>query len=762
MNPGLKSIFKAVTTFLSLFLAGYLVVFSFQNCSRARLGVQEVNSKVAGLDVNGPQDVAPTCATGKVAIGLNSGGLALCVTPLNVSGSRLCGPNEYIYTDATTSVQCIAVADRDPTGTLCPYNQQMTSFVDALAMTCTQMPGATVSCPTGQWLRGFDTNGQTVCSGNTNPTPTPGPSSTPSSSPSPNPSPSASPSSSPMPTATPGGPTNVACLPGQFLEAIVNAVAVCKPILPAVNPANSCPAGQAVVGQTGTNVHCQTLMTIPQANTLCLGGMYLVDYGNGAITCANLPTSDYAHYCGDGKYLKTITSQGFLCENIPTNLQRFNGTCAPGFYLQGFENQAPKCLPVTTVPTYNHNCPRGFYASAISNGVLICVSHQNGGLLCSPGSQRSCAVNNGVGSQTCAPDGKMWGSCVPNSCNVGFELSNMACVPSTCPAGYVKENGQCVDKTPPVVNFSVLPPPVTDGRSAKFAFTATDAGSGIDTLVCRVDTAEFVNCATALEFQITWLGLHKFELKAKDKAGNVTLVSYSWTVVALPPVCQPGNKIICKIGNAHGYQFCNADGSGYSTCLANACPIGYEMKNGCCVLSNCSSCHGSCVAGTAIQCDIPNGIGQATCKTTGQGFGECLPKSCNQGYVLTNGICVLSGATPPPAAVPTAQVGWISTNGKESHQQTCARVGLMPYTGSGMNGLGICAADESAPGIGSGANWDKISYPNNLRHLTKKLVYQQKQGGTVITKSGSTYYCYKSGQKKDSDKTDRVAAYLCK
>lgn len=775
MNQGWKSYTKAVISFFTLFMAGYLVIFNFQNCSRARLGIQGVSTKVDGLDVNGPQDVAPSCAGSTVAIGLNSSGVPLCVNPSSINGTRLCGQNEYIYQEVSGSVRCISIADRDPSGVLCPYNQQMTSYVDSITITCAQMPGATESCPPGEWLRGFDSAGVKVCSGGGStgtptPTPTPAPTGTPSTSPTPGATPT--PSATPTPTGTPAGPTNVSCPAGQYLDSIVNGVAVCQPILPTVAPMNSCPDGQAVVGQTATGLHCQNLMPISPTDVLCVGGMYLKDYSNGAVNCVALPTKDYAHYCGDGKYLKTINTQGFLCEDIPTNLLRYNGTCAPGFYLQGFENGAAKCLPVSTTPSYNANCPRGFYASAISNGVLICVSHQNGGLLCNPGSQRTCAVPFGAGAQTCAPDGKSWGSCLPTTCNAGYELNGLACVPSNCPVGYVKENGQCVDKTPPTVQFSVLPAPVTESRNAKFVSTVTDLGSGVDTVLCRVDAAEFVNCTPTIEFQIATLGVHKFELKATDKTGNSTLVSYTWTVVALPPVCQPGGKIVCIIGNAHGYQYCKADGSGFTACLPNSCPVGYEMKNGCCVLSSCTTCTPTCTPGAVAQCEIPNGVGQTFCKQDGKGFGPCIPKSCNTGWVLQNGACVRGtnptpsptpSPTPRPTATPApAQWGWINTNGSESHQQACSRAGAQPATGNGMSGLGICAADESAPGPGSGLNWEKIVYPNNLKHLSKNITYKQIQGGTIITKSRNTYFCYKPGQKKDNDKTDRVAAYLCK
>lgn len=116
-----------------------------------------------------------------------------------------------------------------------------------------------------------------------------------------------------------------------------------------------------------------------------------------------------------------------------------------------------------------------------------------------------------------------------------------------------------------------------------------------------------------------------------------------------------------------------------------------------------------------------------------------------------------------PTVVAVAVPGqWVRVlNFTEGPIAACARVGATAIGGTGINGLGTCASDESAPGDGSGSDWNLIVYPNNLHHLKKNIIYQQKQGGSIITQSGGTYYCYKPGQKKDNDKTDLAAAFLC-
>lgn len=729
MQNNTKSILKGFGSFVALFFTGYMVLFSFQNCGRAQFGMQDgLSGKVTDQNVI-PQDTAVSCPTGQVAIGITTNGGLVCLTPRTVSGT-LCDVNEYIYTTGGSST-CIAVADRPATGTLCPYNQYLASTVDLQSLTCVNMPAAPVLCPPGQWLVGYS-NSTAVCSGGSA-TPTP------------------SPTMTPTPTPGPGTPINVSCPAGHYLESIVNAMPVCKKILPDVNPTAACPAGYALVGQTGATASCQALMNIPTDNQLCATGF--IKNTGGTPECESLPATDYAHYCGDGKYVKTITTQGFICENLPSNLVRYNGTCMPGYYLQGFENQMPKCAPVTTTPIYTHFCPRGFYAAEIVNNVIICKSHQPGSLLCVPGSQRSCSFPNGTGAQTCTPDGKSWGSCVPTACNPGYELNGMTCEVTTCPDGYTKMNGQCIDKTAPKVEFTQVPPVITEVMTATFKFNVTDTGSGLDTVECRLDGGAFAACTNMAEYQLSVLGLHTFEIQAKDKAGNSTKVTYIWTAVAKPPACVPGQSYLCLIGNSAGTQVCKPDGSGFETCMPLTCPVGFEMKNGCCVPKNCPQCQPTCTPGSKMQCAVPNGTGETTCKPDGKSYSDCVPKTCNAGYELKNGQCVKK---PDPVFKKT----WVNSVAGESHQQTCNRVGGTPVTGTGINGLGICAATESRPGDGSGEGWNSINYIYGIKNRHGQI-YSQVRGGVTITKSGSKYYCYKAGQKKDNDKTDIVVAYLC-
>ncbi len=55
-----------------------------------------------------------------------------------------------------------------------------------------------------------------------------------------------------------------------------------------------------------------------------------------------------------------------------------------------------------------------------------------------------------------------------------------------------------------------------------------------------------------------------------------------------PKTCVPNSKISCLINNGQGEQLCNASGTGYGTCAAKSCDSGYVLSGGACILSTVS------------------------------------------------------------------------------------------------------------------------------------------------------------------------------
>ncbi len=52
-----------------------------------------------------------------------------------------------------------------------------------------------------------------------------------------------------------------------------------------------------------------------------------------------------------------------------------------------------------------------------------------------------------------------------------------------------------------------------------------------------------------------------------------------------------------------------------------------------------------CTANSTRSCTVANGLGQQTCNTSGSAWSSCLASTCNSGYTLQNGSCVVTQST---------------------------------------------------------------------------------------------------------------------
>ncbi|WP_069471376.1 hypothetical protein [Candidatus Marithrix sp. Canyon 246] len=90
-----------------------------------------------------------------------------------------------------------------------------------------------------------------------------------------------------------------------------------------------------------------------------------------------------------------------------------------------------------------------------------------------------------------------------------------------------------IDKTPPNTTINSKPPTSNNKKDAHFEFSADEAFS----YECKLDLANFDICNQSIDYYNLNYGLHKFEVRAIDKAGNVDLTpaSYEWNIVTPPP-----------------------------------------------------------------------------------------------------------------------------------------------------------------------------------------------------------------------------------
>ena len=94
-----------------------------------------------------------------------------------------------------------------------------------------------------------------------------------------------------------------------------------------------------------------------------------------------------------------------------------------------------------------------------------------------------------------------------------------------------KQLNWATDLTPPEVVFNLTPSLVTADVTPDFAYTATDAGSGVQGYECRLDDqAAFTACQNALTLSGLADGSHTLRVRASDNLGHMSdEVSYTWT-----------------------------------------------------------------------------------------------------------------------------------------------------------------------------------------------------------------------------------------
>jgi hypothetical protein len=93
-----------------------------------------------------------------------------------------------------------------------------------------------------------------------------------------------------------------------------------------------------------------------------------------------------------------------------------------------------------------------------------------------------------------------------------------------------------VDATPPVVQMLVGPTTPTTNTSASFSFSATDAGTGLASYKCSLDSAPFSACTNPANYTNLSTGDHNFRVEGVDNLGNISNPSeYDWTITS-PPV----------------------------------------------------------------------------------------------------------------------------------------------------------------------------------------------------------------------------------
>lgn len=134
----------------------------------------------------------------------------------------------------------------------------------------------------------------------------------------------------------------------------------------------------------------------------------------------------------------------------------------------------------------------------------------------------------------------------PNSSIASFEIDAEGAHEVDCQATDVANNTSDagkykttvkVDTVPPETAKGDGPPALSHAPSASFAFTGTDATSGVQEFECRLDGGPYEPCSSPAGRSGLGNGTHTFDVRARDTAGNYdpTPERWTWDVDVAPP-----------------------------------------------------------------------------------------------------------------------------------------------------------------------------------------------------------------------------------
>ncbi|MCK6596757.1 MAG: hypothetical protein L6Q37_00210, partial [Bdellovibrionaceae bacterium] len=139
-----------------------------------------------------------------------------------------------------------------------------------------------------------------------------------------------------------------------------------------------------------------------------------------------------------------------------------------------------------------------------------------------------------------------------------------------------------IDTIAPTLTVNNVPSANTNLTAMTFSFSASDSASGISHFECQIDNSVYSTCSSPRVLSNLADGIHNFEVKAVDLAGNASaVVSKSWRVDTQPPVLtitsSPSivtNELLASFafsaldstGSGVGQSFCSWDSETFQVC----------------------------------------------------------------------------------------------------------------------------------------------------------------------------------------------------
>lgn len=157
-------------------------------------------------------------------------------------------------------------------------------------------------------------------------------------------------------------------------------------------------------------------------------------------------------------------------------------------------------------------------------------------------SQSISFTGSGVVSFECQLDGGAYAACTSPKAYTGLSSSahtfNVRGITAQATATSPVAVSWTVDTVAPVKPVLVADIGVTTtSTAATMTFSSSDAGSGLASFQCSLDSAAYATCVSPLALSNLVDGVHTFNVRAYDKVGNVSVVStFSFTVTKPDPL----------------------------------------------------------------------------------------------------------------------------------------------------------------------------------------------------------------------------------
>lgn len=349
-------------------------------------------------------------------------------------------------------------------------------------------------------------------------------------------------------------------------------------------------------------------------------------------------------YCQGGVTTTCANETGTGLQCSVANTEAAAGVCVfqscnPGYRLVG-----NLCTPTACTPNSVASCTytvegriKAMLAAKVVQTLSLMPEEEN--------------VALGQGTMTCNSEGTGYGVCTPITCELRpQELTKLG--------GVVRNISQ---ESPSSSSSSPFPfpsgsPPFPSSSSPSPSYSSPSPSptysspSPSPTPSPSPSIAEFCKYSCEQGTQICAMSqsmspAYKWEKVCTGETGffsycNITDCAAGYAKITYPDegfscqktTCTPNDVRACDNGVGHGTATCDSLGLEYGACQITSCDEGYKLEGGACVLDEPAIiCVANQYTEPYVPCDVPNGAGIERCNGSGTAK-YCQVQTCNQGY----------------------------------------------------------------------------------------------------------------------------------